>query len=144
MSTSSATGRIDPPLLAFSVLKLGSRLFPSCKLPVPQQNLAPPHGSSVLPLKLDRLKLAATVFNICGPSSSVGITTGYGLDGPGIQSRWGARFSAALQTGLGFHPASCTMGTWSFSGVKRGRVVTLTPHPLLVPWSRKSRVLLPL
>jgi hypothetical protein len=23
-----------------------------------------------------------------GPSSSVGIATGYGLDGPGIESRW--------------------------------------------------------
>ena len=33
-----------------------------------------------------------------------------------------------------------------FSGKKRGRGVTLTPHPLLVPWSRKSRTipLLPL
>jgi len=40
----------------------------------------------------------------------------------------------------------CTMGTGSFPVVKGGRVVTLTPHPLLVPWSRKSRAipLLPL
>jgi len=29
-----------------------------------------------------------------GPSSSVGVATDYGLDGPGIESRWGARFSA--------------------------------------------------
>jgi len=38
------------------------------------------------------------------------------------------------------------MGTGSFLGVKSGRGVTLTPHPLLVPWSRKSRAipLLPL
>jgi len=38
------------------------------------------------------------------------------------------------------------MGTGSFLGVKTGRDVTLTPHPLLVPWSRKSRAkpLLPL
>jgi hypothetical protein len=27
--------------------------------------------------------------NLCGPGSSVGIATGYGLDGPGIESRWG-------------------------------------------------------
>jgi len=27
------------------------------------------------------------------------------------------------------------MGTGSFPGVKCSRVVTLTPHPLLVPWS---------
>jgi hypothetical protein len=39
------------------------------------------------------------------------------------------------------HEASCTMGTGSFPGVKSGRDVTLTPHPLLVPWSRKSRAI---
>jgi len=57
-----------------------------------------------------------------------------------------ARFSAPVQTGPGAHPASCTMGTGSFPGVKSGQGVTLTPHPLLVPWSRKSRAipLLPL
>ena len=27
-----------------------------------------------------------------GPGSSVGIATGYGLDGPGIESRWGEFF----------------------------------------------------
>ena len=72
---------------------------------------------------------------VCGPGSVVGIATGYGLDGPGIESRWGARFSAPVQTGPGAHPASCTMGTSSFPGIKSGRGVTLTPHPLLVPWS---------
>ena len=58
----------------------------------------------------------------------------------------GARFSAPVQTGSGGHSASCTMGTGSFPGVKSGRGVTLTPHPLLVPWSWKSRAipLLPL
>ena len=76
-----------------------------------------------------------------GRDSSFGIATGYGLDGPGIESRWGARFSAPVQTGPGAHPASCTMGTGSFPGVKSSRGVTLTPHPLLVPWSRKSRAI---
>jgi len=28
----------------------------------------------------------------CGPGSSVGIATAYGLDGPGIESRWGEIF----------------------------------------------------
>jgi hypothetical protein len=46
--------------------------------------------------------------------SSVGIATGYVLDGP-----VGARFFAHVQTGPGAHPASCTMGTKSFPGVKR-------------------------
>jgi len=40
------------------------------------------------------------------------------------------------------HPASCTMGTGSFPGVKSGRGVTLTPHHILVPWSRKSKLYL--
>ena len=81
-----------------------------------------------------------------GPGSVVGIATGYGQDGPGINSRWGASFPAPVQTGPGAHPASCTMGTGSFPGVKRGRGVTLTLRPLLVPWSRKGRAipLLPL
>ena len=84
--------------------------------------------------------------HVCGPSSSVGIATDYELDGPGIESRWGAKFSAPVQTGPGAHPASCSVGTGSFPGVKSGRAVTLIPHPFLVPWSRKSRAkpLLPL
>jgi hypothetical protein len=65
--------------------------------------------------------------------SVVDVATGYGLDGPGIESQWRARFSAPVQTGRGGHPASCTMGIGSFPGVKSGRGVTLTPHPLLVP-----------
>jgi hypothetical protein len=68
----------------------------------------------------------------------VGIATGYGLDGPGIQSRLRARFSAPVQTGPGAHPASCTMGTGSFPVVKSDRGVTLTPHPLLVPLVMKE------
>ena len=78
--------------------------------------------------------------------SVVGIATGYRLDGPWIESRWGARFSAPVKTGPGAHPASCKMDTGSFPRVKSGQGVTLTPHPLLMPWSRKSRAipLLPL
>jgi len=76
-----------------------------------------------------------------GPGSSVRIATSYGLDGPGIESRWGRDFPHLPRQALGAHPASCTMGTGSFPGVKSGRGVTLTPHPLLVPWSRKNRVL---
>jgi hypothetical protein len=64
-----------------------------------------------------------------GPGSSVGIATGYVLDGPWIESRWGARFSAPVQTDPGAHPTSCTMGNGSFPGVESGRGVTLTTHP---------------
>jgi hypothetical protein len=58
------------------------------------------------------------ISKMCGPGSSVGITTGYVLDGTGIESRWGSRFSTLVQTGPGAHSASCTMGTGSFPGVK--------------------------
>jgi hypothetical protein len=51
--------------------------------------------------------------------SSVGIASRYGLNGPGIESRCGAIFSAPVQIGPGAHPASCTMDTGSFSGVMR-------------------------
>ena len=44
-----------------------------------------------------------------------------------------------VQTGPGAHPASCTIGIGSSPGVKSGQGVTLTPHPFLVPWSRKTR-----
>jgi hypothetical protein len=49
--------------------------------------------------------------------SSVGIATRYGLDGQGIESRWG--FSAPFQTGPGAHPAYYGMGTGPFQEVKR-------------------------
>ena len=74
-----------------------------------------------------------------GPGSVVGIATGYVLDGPGIESRWGARFYSPVQTGPVAHPASCTRRTGSFPEVKSGRGVTLTTHPLLVLWSWKGR-----
>ena len=60
-----------------------------------------------------------------------------GLSGDRILVK--ARFSTPVQTGPGSHLASCTMSTGSLPGVKSGRGVTLTLHPLLVPWSRKSR-----
>ena len=40
-----------------------------------------------------------------GPGSSVGIATGYGLDGPGIKSRWGRDFPHLSRPALGpTHP----------------------------------------
>jgi len=58
----------------------------------------------------------------------------------GIESRWGRDFPP-VQTGPGAHPASCKMGTGSLPGVKYGRGVLLTTHPLLVPRSWKSRAI---
>ena len=51
--------------------------------------------------------------------SSVCVTTRYGVDGPEIESLWGARFCPSVRTCPVFHPASYTMGTASFSAVKQ-------------------------
>ena len=67
-----------------------------------------------------------------GLGSSVSIATELRAGRSGIESRRGREFPP-VQTGPGAHPASCTMGTGSFPGVKCGRCVLLTTHPLLVP-----------
>ena len=72
-----------------------------------------------------------------GRDSSVGIATAYELGGPGIESRWKARFSAPVQTCPEAHSASCTYNGYRvFLGVRCGRGVTLTTHPLLAPRSK--------
>jgi len=64
-----------------------------------------------------------------GWDSATGIATCYRLDGPGIESWWGARFSASVQTDPGAHATSYTMGTGFFPGVKRpGLGVDHQPH----------------
>jgi len=60
--------------------------------------------------------------------SSVGIATRYGLGGPGILV--GSKFSTPVHTGPGAHPASYTIGTGSFPGVKRPESGAEHPHPI--------------
>ena len=69
---------------------------------------------------------------ICGPVQLSRYSDWLRAGGSGDRIPVEARFSAPVQTGPGAHPASYTMGTGSFPGVKSGRGVTLTPHPLLV------------
>jgi len=38
---------------------------------------------------------------LCGPGSVVGIVTGYGLDGPGIESQWWRDFPHLSRLALG-------------------------------------------
>jgi hypothetical protein len=75
------------------------------------------------------------ILNVSGRNSFVavlhllGIATCYRLDGPGIESRCRAGFFAPIQTGPEAHPASYTLGTRSFPGVKRpGRGVYHSPR----------------
>jgi len=51
-----------------------------------------------------------------GRDSAVGTATRYGLDGPGIESRWGRDFLHPSRLALG---PTYTTGTGSFPGVKR-------------------------
>jgi len=43
----------------------------------------------------------STLYTNCGPVSIVGIVTGYGLDGPGIESWWGRDFPHLSRPALG-------------------------------------------
>jgi hypothetical protein len=65
------------------------------------------------------IALRKATFCLQGPGSSVGIATGFGLDGPVIESQWGRDFSHTSRPALGAHQASCTICTGSFPVVKR-------------------------
>jgi len=73
------------------------------------------------------------IFSILHPlrelGGSIGIVTGYGLDGPGIESWWGRDFPHLSRPALGptQPPAQWVLGL--SPGAKSGRGVTLTPHP---------------
>ena len=69
----------------------------------------------------------SVVKTFLGWDNSVDIVNIYGLEGPRIEPRVKARFSAPVQTGSGAYPISCTMGTGYSPGVKgQGRGVE---HP---------------
>jgi hypothetical protein len=65
-----------------------------------------------------------------GPGSVVGIATDYGLDGPGIESRWERDFPHLSRPALGPTQPPVQWVPGFSPGVKNGRGVTLTPHPL--------------
>ena len=70
--------------------------------------------------------------------SSVGIATGYGLDGPGIESLWERDFPHLSRPTLGPTQPPVQWVLHLSRGVKSGRCVTLTPHSLLVPLVMKE------
>ena len=75
-----------------------------------------------------------------GPGSSVSIVTDYGLDGPGSNTGENEIFRPS-SSALGPTQPPVKKGTRSLPGVKCGRVLLLTTHPLLVPRSWKSRAI---
>ena len=63
--------------------------------------------------------------------------SGYGLEDPGIESRWRRDIPCPDRP---WGPTSLPYNGYRlFPGVKSGRGVTLTSHPLLVPWSWKNK-----
>jgi hypothetical protein len=62
----------------------------------------------------------------CGPGSSVGIATGHGLDGPGIESQWGRDFPHLSRPALGPTQPPVQWVPGLSRGVESGRGVT---HP---------------
>jgi hypothetical protein len=77
------------------------------------------------------------------PGSVVGIATRYGLEGPGIESRWGEIFRTYPDRLQG-PPSLLYKGSGVFPGGKGGRGMMLTTHPLLVPKLRKSWAIIPI
>jgi hypothetical protein len=69
--------------------------------------------------------------------SVVSIATRYGLEGPGIESRWGEIFRTYPDRLRG-PPRLLYNGYRVFPGGIGGRDVMLTTHPLVVPRLRKS------
>ena len=79
-----------------------------------------------------------TLYNGRGWDRSVGIATRYWLDGPGIESRLGRDFPHPSRPAVGPTQPHVQWVPGLFQGVKSGRGVTLTPHPLLVPMVMKE------
>ena len=71
---------------------------------------------------------------LCGPGSSVGIVTDYGLDDPGSNPGGDGIFRPFRQALRPTQPPVKWVPGLSH-GVKCGRGVLLTTHPLLVPRS---------
>jgi len=65
-------------------------------------------------------------YYIVGRDSSVVIATRYGLDDPGIESLWEARFFAPVQTGPGAQPPSHPI---EYRVILNGKAVITLPHP---------------
>ena len=83
-------------------------------------------------------RISCNSFMLSGLGSSVRIVTGYGMDSPGIESWWGRDFLHLSRPALGPTQPPVQLVPGLPRGVKSGRGVTLTPHPLLVPLVMKE------
>ena len=92
-------------------------------------------GKKTLHVKeVSELRIYFFIMLAAGIAQSVErLATGWTVRGSNLGG--GARFSAPVQTGPGAHPASYTMGTGSFVGVKRPVRGADPPPPSSVPRS---------
>jgi hypothetical protein len=65
----------------------------------------------------------------CGPGRSVGIVSDYGLDGPGIDSRWGRDFPQLSRPALG-HTQPPVKWVPVFPGGRKRQGRDADPSPL--------------
>jgi hypothetical protein len=83
------------------------------------------------------------IYKLRSWDSIVSIVTRYGLEGPGIESRWGEIFHT-YPDWLWGSPSLLYNGYRVFPGGKGGRGLMPTTHPLLAPRLRKSWAIPPL
>jgi len=78
---------------------------------------------------MTKAETESSALYLCGPGIVVGIATGYGLDGPGIESRWEARFFRTCPDRPWGPPSLLHNGYWVFPGGKEqpGRDADYSP-----------------
>jgi hypothetical protein len=75
--------------------------------------------------EMNRQLLGLTV----SQNSIIGTDNSYGLDGPGVESRWGATFCAPIRNGFGVAAFSCTESKGLFLRGKAARTWRSPPTP---------------
>jgi hypothetical protein len=80
------------------------------------------------------LHVSMFIHHPLGRDSSAGIATRYGMEGSGIESRWGRDFHNPLEA----HPASYTKGTESFRGGGRAVKACVNHPPHLRPMLKEE------
>jgi len=80
-------------------------------------------------LKIE-MHISYAKLNFVGQERSVGIANHYGLEGLGIQSRWGQGFLHPFRLALGPNQSPIQSVSGLFPGGGRGQGVALTTHPI--------------
>jgi len=79
-----------------------------------------------------------TIHSFCGPGSVVGIATGYELEGPGIESRWGGEIFRTCPDWPWGPPSLLYNGYWVFPGGKERPGRDADPSPPSIAVDKKE------